>query len=176
MERTDWRELHVNYHSRSLHVLDMRINLLLTVELIVVVSAKVMKLISVGKRRSALEAMPYSLPSGISTLRDLITAVVEKEVAAYNSKETDAMLLPYLTQQQVDDQSMNGKVHFGRIYSDKKADTAHAVETAVQGFEDGFFRITINDAETKDLSAPIALSDGDTLTFIRLTFLSGSIF
>jgi len=130
---------------------------------------------SIGKRRSTLELMPYSLHEGVATLRDLITAVVEKEVAAYNSKETDAMLLPVLMQQQIEDQSVSGKVHFGRIYSDKKADSARAVETALQGFEDGLFRVVINDAEAKELDAPIAVKDGDILTFIRLTFLSGRL-
>ena len=43
LERTDWRELHVNCGSHSLHVLDMGVNLLLAVELSVVISAKVVE-------------------------------------------------------------------------------------------------------------------------------------
>ena len=130
---------------------------------------------SVGKRKSALTGMPYTLPDIPATLRDLITAIVENEVNSYNAKETDAMLLPFLTQEQISDQSTAGKVGFGRIYSDKKADPQKAVETALQGYEDGLFRIIINETEIQGLDTPITIKDGDTLTFIRLTFLTGRL-
>jgi len=87
----------------------------------------------------------------------------------------DAILLPFLTQEQIEDQSIAGKVQFGRIYSDKKADPQKAIDTTLQGFEDGLFRVMINHAEAETLDAPIAIKDGDTLTFIRLTFLTGRL-
>jgi len=130
---------------------------------------------SIGKRKPALRSKPYVLNGDVTTLRDLITLVVENEVSLYNSKESDAMLLPYLAQDQIDGQSVSGKVSFGRIYSNKKADIEKAVATALQGFEDGLFRVLINDTEAKSLDVAVTIKDGDTLTFIRLTFLSGRL-
>jgi len=130
---------------------------------------------SVGKRKAALTAMPYVLADSPDTLRDLIMAIAENEVGLYNAKETDTMLLPFLTQEQIEDQSSVGKIGFGRIYSDKKEDPKKAIETALQAFEDGLFRVAINEAEVQGLDTPINIKDGDTLTFIRLTFLAGRL-
>jgi len=130
---------------------------------------------SIGKRRPALRAVLYTLPGGVSTLRDLIAALVRIEAERYNSKESDTMLLPFLTEEQIEDQSVSGKVGFGRIYSDKKADPQKAIDTALQGFEDGLFRVTLGETEVRELDCPLPIKDGDTLTFIRLTFLSGRI-
>jgi len=130
---------------------------------------------TIGKRKPALRPIPYTLPDDVTTLRDLIISLVKNEVSLYNSKESEAMLLPFLTQEQMDDQSIAGKVSFGRIYSEKKVDLNKAIDTALQGFEDGLFRVLINDAEAETLDAPITVKDGDTLTFIRLTFLTGKL-
>jgi hypothetical protein len=133
------------------------------------------KLKSVGKRRPVLDSTPYTLPDGIATLRQLIEAVVRQEVEKYNSRGMDNMLIPFLTEDEISDQSAVGKIGFGRIYSDKKADPQKAVETAIQGFEDGLFRVVINDVEATELDMPLSINENDTLTFIRLTFLSGRL-
>jgi hypothetical protein len=134
---------------------------------------------SVAKRKPALEPKPYSLPDATPTLSDLIAAVVRIEVERYNtsadSGDSEATLLPFLTESQIDEQSATGKVGFGRIYSDRKADYEQAVLTAVQGFEDGLFRVIINDTQVESLDSPVNLKNGDTLTFVRLTFLSGRL-
>ncbi|MEL7633973.1 hypothetical protein [Sporomusa sphaeroides] len=130
---------------------------------------------SIGKRKSALQAMPYSLPDNIANLSGLITAVVNIEVDRYNSRETEVMLLPFLTEAQIADQSVTGKVGFGHLYAEKSPNPEKAVAIALQGFEDGLFRVMINDMEIKELAAPVNLKDGDRLTFIRLTFLTGRL-
>ena len=129
---------------------------------------------AIGKRKDILAPTTYTIPDGICSLRQLLTAVVQKEVAQYNSKETGAQLIPFLTQQALDDQAKIGKVSFGTIYSDKKADPAKAVANAIGCWEDGLVRVFLNDAELTDLDAPIAIEAQSVLTFIRLTFLSGT--
>ena len=64
---------------------------------------------------------------------------------------------------------------FGRIYSDKKADPDKAAETALQGFEDGLYRVVLNDMEATDMDKPLDIKENDVLTFIRLTFLAGRL-
>ena len=108
------------------------------------------KLKSIGKRRPILENVPYDLPEGISSLRQLIEVIVRQEVDTYNSRGLENMLVPFLTEIEIAEQSTVGKVGFGRLYSDKRADPDKAVETALQGFEDGLFRMLINDKERAD--------------------------
>jgi hypothetical protein len=78
-----------------------------------------------------------------------------------------------LTQQAIDDMETAGKVGFGTVYSERLADSQAAVAAALQGFEDGLYKVLINDLDIIDLEAKVDLKSGDILTFIRLTFLSG---
>ena len=133
------------------------------------------KLKSVGKRRPVLDKTPYTLPDGIISLRELIEAVVRQEVDAYNERGVENMLAPFLTEAEIEDQSTVGKIGFGRLYSDKKADPEKAVETAIQGFEDGLFRVVVGEKEAPELDEPLDINENDTLTFIRLTFLAGRL-
>ena len=130
---------------------------------------------SVGKRRDILAPTPYTIPDGIGSLRQLLTAVVQKEVAQYNSKEAEAQLIPFLTQQALEDQAKIGKVSFGTIYSEKKADPGKAVANAIACWEDGLVRVFLHEEELTDLDAPLNLGEQAVLTFLRLTFLAGSI-
>ena len=133
------------------------------------------KLKSVGKRRPVLESLPYVLPEQISSLRQLIEVMVRLEVEKYNSRGLENMLIPFLTEEEIEDQSSVGKVGFGRLYSDKKADPEKAVQTALLGFEDGLFRVLVNEKEADDLDSPLEIHDGDRLTFVRITFLAGRL-
>ena len=133
------------------------------------------KLKSVGKRRPVLENAPYDLPDDINSLRQLIVTVVRQETEGYNSRGLENMLVAFLTEAEISEQCTVGKVGFGRLYSDKKANPEKAVETALQGFEDGLFRVVLNNIEITDIDAPLIISENDVLTFIRLTFLTGRL-
>ncbi len=128
-----------------------------------------------GKRRDVLPPIPYFLPEGINSLRQLLTAVVQQEVAQYNRKEPDVQLIPYLTQPEIDAQAIAGKVSFGRIWSDKKADPQMAVDNAVQCWKDGLVRVMMNDEELMELDMPFEIPQMAVFTFIRLTFLTGTM-
>jgi len=128
-----------------------------------------------GKRRPVLDRVPYEMPEGISTLRDFLREIVNMEVERYNQKGTDVQVIPFLTKEEVEERAETGKVAFGRIYSEKKADPAKAVENAVQCFEDGLVRVFQNEEEREALDAPMQLQEGDLFTFIRLTFLAGRL-
>jgi len=130
---------------------------------------------ALGKRRDILAPTPYTIPDGIDSLRQLLTAIVLQEVDRYNRKEPDVQLIPLLTGQQIEDQAQTGKVSFGRIYSDKKADSQKAVANTLQCWEDGLVRVFMNDEELTQADAPLAIPQGAIFTFIRLTFLAGSI-
>lgn len=130
---------------------------------------------ALGKRKDILAPMPYTIPDDIFSLRQLLTAIVLNETAQYNSKEAGTQLIPFLTQNELDEQAKSGKVSFGTMYSDKKADPAKAVLNAIQCWEDGLVRVFMNEEELTDLDAPLTIEPQSVLTFIRLTFLAGSI-
>lgn len=127
-----------------------------------------------GTRRRVLERHPYELPNQTYSLRSLIQAIVLFEVERYNTKDTDLAVCRFLSDQEIKDSCEAGRVSFGRIFSGRKADPQKAVSTAMQGFEDGLFKVVWNDSVLEDLDTPILLQEEDTLTFIRLTFLTGA--
>ena len=128
---------------------------------------------TLGKRKDVLPPRPYELPEGISSLRGLLTAFVEAEVDRYNSKGTEAPLLSCLTAEEIEAQSETGKVSFGRLWSDRKADKAKAVQTAIQAFDDSLVRVLMDDVELTELDTPLKIHEGAVFTFVRLTFLAG---
>lgn len=129
---------------------------------------------SAGAKKPPLERHAYMVPEDTRTLRALITAIVCSEVERYNCKELDPVFCNFLTQQELEDQAQTGRVSFGRIFADHKANAETAVATALQGFEDGLFRVVIGETVVDALDAPLALQEGDCVTFIRLTFLVGA--
>ena len=130
---------------------------------------------ALGRPRDILAPIPYTIPDGVSSLRLLLTAIVQQEVANFNSRGTETQLIPYLTQQALEAQSQTGKISFGRLYSDKKADPQKAVANALQCWEDGLIRVFMNEEELTEPDAPLVVPNGAVFTFIRLTFLAGSM-
>ena len=126
-----------------------------------------------GKRRPILENVPYEINDTIKTLRELLTELVNIEVERYNEKGVDVQLVPFLSEEELKEQAAVGKVGFGRIYSDKKADADKAAENAIRCYEDGMVRIFCGERELTELDGEMGLKEGDALTFIRLTFLTG---
>ena len=128
---------------------------------------------TLGKRKDVMPPKPYELPEGIRSLRELLTAFVESEVERYNSKDTEAPLISCLTAEEIAAQSETGKVSFGRLWSDRKADKAKAVQTAIQAFDDSLVRVLMDDVELTELDTPLKIHEGAVFTFVRLTFLAG---
>lgn len=108
------------------------------------------------------------------TVTMLINAVVEQQVNEYNNKPQEKNLVAFLTAAETEEQRVDGKISFGSIYNENKADAEQAKLTAVQAFEDGMFAIFVNDEEIGKASQTINLPEKSVITFIRLTFLAGS--
>ena len=130
---------------------------------------------ALGKKKDILVPTEYVIPDGVDSLRKLLTVIVEQEVRTYNQKGIDVQLIPYLTQEQIDTQAEIGKVSFGRIYSDKKADTKKSIANAIGCWEDGMVRVFMDESELTALDDPIEIKEDAVFTFIRLTFLAGSM-
>ena len=128
---------------------------------------------SLGRKRDILSQVAYEIPDSVKSLRLLLTALFESEVEKYNSKGTEVQLVPYLTEREIDEHASVGKVSFGRLFSDRKADPQKAVANALQCWEDGLVRVFMNEAELTELDASIDIPSNAEFTFIRLAFLAG---
>lgn len=129
---------------------------------------------SLGKKK-ALEPVIYEIPDGIETLREFLIELVRMEVKAYNEKGTDKQHIFFLSEEEIANQSQTGKVGFGRIYSEKKADAAKAEANALMCFEDGLVKVYQNETELESLEQEMQIREGDTFTLLRLTFLAGRL-
>ncbi|MEK3948705.1 hypothetical protein [Paenibacillus sp. FSL H7-0703] len=130
---------------------------------------------SLGKRKPALARQEIELSPAPETLRDLITATVALNVQKLREKQESVALIPFLTGEEVQAQGEIGKVGFGSIYNDGIPDIKDAVNTAMQAFEDGLYRVFVCDEETIELDAPLSLKDGNEIVFIRFTMLAGGL-
>ncbi|MCC8153973.1 MAG: hypothetical protein LIP01_07025 [Tannerellaceae bacterium] len=131
------------------------------------------RLKQLGKRKDVIREKPFKLDTTPSTVQELITAIVRKQVAEFNDCPEENTFLTYLTNQQITDQAEAGKVGFGLHYNQKKADVTEATTHAILSFEDGLYRIFLNEQELIRKEQSIQLADGDRLTFIGLTMLAG---
>lgn len=129
-----------------------------------------------GRRKKSVEPVVCRLFTAPSTVRELILAVVEAGVRDYNDKLKDGDLqevLRCLTRQEIEDKAETGKVAFGVLYGEKEADLKEACDNAIQCFEDGIYRIFLDDRPLLDLEEDIGGETDGMFTFVRLTMLSG---
>lgn len=129
----------------------------------------------IGKRRNVIDRQALTLVSAPATVAELIAAVVCRQVEEYNDRLEQSELLNCLTDDQVRQKAVAGKIGFGELYNQASAQAEKAVHTALQAFEDGIFRLFVNETEVAGLRTALTLNEGDTLTFIRLTLLTGRL-
>ena len=125
-----------------------------------------------GKRRDILEKQSFAIPNGTETAKELISYIVKENVREYNEKEVDAEMFKYLTQENFQRQETIGKIGFADRKNEKNQDEENAVENALQCFEDGIYRMLINENEVSHLGE-IEINEEDVITFIRLVMLAG---
>lgn len=130
---------------------------------------------TLGKKNRAMEPVQYEVSENIGTLEELLKELVHIEVQNYNEKGIEKQTLFLLDETTLEEHASTGKVGFGRLYSEKKADEGKAVENALQSFRDGLVRVVWKEQELEKLEDKIALSEGDVVTFIRVTFLTGRL-
>ncbi|KKB46865.1 hypothetical protein HMPREF1212_04361 [Parabacteroides sp. HGS0025] len=126
-----------------------------------------------GKRRNAVEDKEVLLDAVPGTVAELIVAIVIRQVEEYNERLEQNDLLKYLTDEEIKDRATTGKVSFEFNYNGLPADTEKAVRNALQSFEDGIFRVFLNEEELESSDQIIDLKEEDKLIFIRLTMLAG---
>lgn len=128
-----------------------------------------------GSRRSRIAEMPFKLENTPATVRELIEEAVHTCVCDYNERVKKGENASPLSGDAISEMSEIGKVAFGINYGGRSADENTALENALQSYEDGLYRIFIGENEAGSLSDGIVLSENDSVSFIRLTMLTGRV-
>lgn len=130
----------------------------------------------IHKRKPRVAACRLELAQRPATLRQLLEQLVRDSVSTYNRRIRGKALPRAMDTEALEDMGAVGRIGFGIPFGSREADEQEALETALQGFADGLFRFFVGDREIEDLDGPLALSEGDTITIIRLTMLTGGFF
>ena len=128
---------------------------------------------ALGKKQNVLEPIVYDVSEDVASLRELLKELTRIEVERYSKKETEVQSEWFLHSKYIENLATAGKVGFGRIYSEKKADMERAIENSLQCYEDGMIRVFHGERELDNLEESIQSCEGDVFTLIRLTFLAG---
>ena len=131
-----------------------------------------------GKKRPALGAKSINigLLEGMAyALHDVLREVMTQQVEEFNQKREENNLFTYFKKDALEQAASIGRVSFGEIYNNEKADLNKAIDTIFLAFEDGLIAVFVDDVQLESLEQTIRLTSESTVTFIRLTFLAGSI-
>ncbi|WP_312476606.1 hypothetical protein [Neobacillus sp.] len=128
---------------------------------------------SIAKRKAFLEKVEFQLTKQPETIGELISELVSINVRAFNERQEDIPFGQFFTKEEMIQSGAAGKVDFAVVYNEHKANEEDAIKTAIQAFQDGFFKVFIKDVEQGVESPSIQLNDGDHLVFIKLTMLAG---
>lgn len=128
---------------------------------------------SITKRKKSVQPTPYEIDGTPATVRELILAVTAAGVAQYNERQQNSELLNCLTREEIEDKAQSGKVGFGVNYGGRQARLTTAQENAIQCFEDGIYRIFLDEQPLEQLDAPLTINEKNIITFVRLTMLAG---
>lgn len=123
--------------------------------------------------RHPVKVVDMEIPGQPGTLRELIRGISAACAAGFDQRAEAGEVLSCLTQRALEGQARAGKVSFGAVYGEGRADPNKAADTAVQCFEDGIFRVFLGQSELEALDGPVDLAGGEALTFVRLTMLAG---
>ena len=126
-----------------------------------------------GSRKNYITKEEINLNSVPTTLRELIGAMVTENVKQFNARTKNEKLIDYLTSEEINNKLTTGKVSFGEMHNTTLANINKALECAFLAYEDGIYRVFINDNEARGLDESLELKEEDVLTFIRLAMLSG---
>jgi len=126
-----------------------------------------------GKKR--LRTVPVKLSGPVADLDGLLRACVASEVARFNASREEPKFVSFLTPAEIGRRSRGGKVTFGDVSNPETADVETATEVALQAWKDGVFVVFVDDEEIKELTTPLSLDKDSVVTFLRLTFLTGTM-
>ncbi len=107
------------------------------------------------------------------TLRQLITRIVQHEVAAFRQRQEERKLVRILTDKEIAAGLEKGRVDPGGRDLGQVVDADAAVATALQAFEDGLYLVFLDEVEQRELDRQVYVRPDSRLVFVRLVLLAG---
>ncbi len=134
-----------------------------------------------GKKGRHIKPLALEYAKCPENAQQLIEETVRMMVADCIRRQQEAKegcIPESLSEENMQNMAEVGKIAFGDIYNDKEPDEEKAVQTAWQAYADGIVRVFIGgeEAEYSENGTPLALKEGDEVTFVRLAMLAGRMF
>jgi hypothetical protein len=108
------------------------------------------------------------------TLRDLISRIVSEQVSRFRERQEQNQFLHALTSEQIEAGAERGAIRSGGSdVAPTDVDTAAAIGTALQAFEDGLYLVLIDREQYEGLDEQVVVGEDSTVTFLRLVALAG---
>jgi hypothetical protein len=126
-----------------------------------------------GKSQNLFTTWQMSLPSQTLTLQELLTQIVQSEIQAFQTRQSQQRLTKVLGPVEIEAGVARGKITSGGSELDQAVDEQQAIENALQSFQDGFYLVFIDDQQQEDLADLVDLKANSELLFLRLTPLVG---
>jgi len=106
-------------------------------------------------------------------LRDLITAIVAKEVDAFKTRQAERKLARVMSKQAIEQDAERGKVDPGERDLQQPVNREDAMAVALQAFEEGLYFVFIDEVQQANLDSEVFLKMDSKVVFLRLTALVG---
>jgi hypothetical protein len=130
-----------------------------------------------GRKRAGTAEHPVDIDVAEGRLRlgELVAAVVRAEVRAFQGRAEQRRFLRVLTEESLAEGLAGGAVRSGDPEGAPPADVDpdEAVATALLAFEDGLYKVLVDDEPVDDIDALVDLRPDTRLLFLRLVALTG---
>lgn len=129
-----------------------------------------MKFNIVKKKASSLRELGHETIElkEIQTLNDLLYSISYYEY----KKQCNVQLKPY-KKEEIQALSNLGKITFENY--NEQGNFNQAINTMIQDFKDGLFRVYLNENECTDLNERLTLKEENDVVFIKLVMLAGRL-
>lgn len=128
---------------------------------------------TVSGKKSGIAARTMLFDENIKTVRELIISTVQICVDEYDKRRESSEFLKILTPDVIENKAQSGKVSFNVNYGEKSPELQTAVNNAIEAFEDGIVVIFADEKKLESLDEAVDIIAVESLTFIKLTMLSG---
>jgi hypothetical protein len=126
-----------------------------------------------GKNQNLFTTWQMSLPGQTLTLQELLTQIVQSEIQAFQTRQSQQRLTKVLGLIEIEAGVAQGKITSGGSDLDQSVNEQQAIDNALQSFQDGFYLVFIDDQQQEDLADLVDLQANSELLFLRLTPLVG---
>jgi len=133
-----------------------------------------------GKRKPLLSDFSIEPPldqsgggGGDQTLRELIEHIVRAQVNQYNNQKQAQRFDRVLGVQEIQEGLLRGKLDPASKSNIQEADAEEAVGVALLAFEDGLYKVIIDETERVSLDEVVRVTADTNIVFLRLVFLAG---